>query len=150
MEQIFGKPHPRESGHETSEHWISVSDLMSGLMMVFLFISIALMRHALIERDKIKEVAVAYQNSQVALYDALLLEFKRDLVRWNAEIDRDTLAFQFKSPDILFGLGSSTMRPEFKAVLNGFLHQGRPGPQDPRDLKWLLGRGLYFLDRPYL
>ena len=120
MEQIFGKPHPRESGHETSEHWISVSDLMSGLMMVFLFISIALMRHALIERDKIKEVAVAYQNSQVALYDALLLEFKRDLVRWNAEIDRDTLAFQFKSPDILFGLGSSTMRPEFKAVLNDF------------------------------
>ena len=93
---------------------------MSGLMMVFLFISIALMRHALIERDKIKEVAVAYQNSQVALYDALLLEFKRDLVRWNAEIDRDTLAFQFKSPDILFGLGSSTMRPEFKAVLNDF------------------------------
>lgn len=120
MEQIFGKPRRRESGHETSEHWISVADLMSGLMMVFLFISIALMRHALIERDKIKEVAVAYQNSQVALYEALQLEFERDLVRWNAEIDRDTLSFQFKSPDILFGLGSSTMRSEFKVVLNDF------------------------------
>ena len=120
MEHIFGKPRSHGAGHETSEHWISVSDLMSGLMMVFLFISIALMRHALIERDKIKEVAVAYQNSQVALYEALQVEFGKDLQRWNAEIDRDTLSFQFKSPDILFGLGSSTMRPEFKVVLNDF------------------------------
>jgi len=73
---------------------------MSGLMMVFLFISIALMRHALIERDKIKEVAVAYQNNQVALYEALKTEFEPDLQRWNAEINKDTLSFEFKSPDI--------------------------------------------------
>jgi outer membrane protein OmpA-like peptidoglycan-associated protein len=119
VEKIFGKSH-RKIEHETSEHWVSVSDLMSGLMMVFLFISIALMRHALIERDKIKEVAVAYQNNQVALYEALQKEFGKDLNRWNADIDRDTLSFQFKSPDILFGLGSSTMTPQFKGVLDDF------------------------------
>ncbi len=119
MEKIFGKSQ-RKMNHETSEHWISVSDLMSGLMMVFLFISIALMRHALIERDKIKEVAVAYQSNQVALYDALQHEFGKDLKRWNADIDKETLSFQFKSPDILFGLGSSSMRFEFKDVLSDF------------------------------
>lgn len=119
MKEIFGTRN-RKIDHETSEHWVSVSDLMSGLMMVFLFISIALMRHALIERDKIKEVAVAYQNNQVALYEALTTEFQADLKRWNAAIDKDTLSFEFKSPDILFGLGSSEMRPQFKNVLSDF------------------------------
>lgn len=119
MDKLFGAPKTKID-HETSEHWVSVSDLMSGLMMVFLFISIALMRHALIERDKIKEVAVAYQNNQVALYEALKSEFDADLERWNADIDRDTLSFEFKSPDILFGLGSSLMRPQFKEVLSDF------------------------------
>lgn len=119
MEKLLGTS-KRKIDHETSEHWVSVSDLMSGLMMVFLFISIALMRHALIERDKIKEVAVAYQNNQVALYEALKTEFEPDLQRWNAEIDKDTLSFEFKSPDILFGLGSAVMRDQFKDVLSDF------------------------------
>lgn len=119
MDKVLGT-RKRGIDHETSEHWVSVSDLMSGLMMVFLFISIALMRHALIERDKIKEVAVAYQNNQVALYEALKTEFEPDLKRWNAEIDKETLSFEFKSPDILFGLGSSVMRAQFKDVLSDF------------------------------
>jgi len=119
MKEILGS-RKSKIDHETSDHWVSVSDLMSGLMMVFLFISIALMRHALIERDKIKEVAVAYQNNQVALYEALMIEFKSDLKRWNAAIDKDTLSFEFKSPDILFGLGSAEMRPQFKSVLSDF------------------------------
>lgn len=119
MEKVFGTT-KRQTEHETSEHWISVSDLMSGLMMVFLFISIALMRHALIERDKIKTIAVAYQNNQVALYEALSLEFKADLAKWNAEIDKTTLSFQFKSPDILFGQGSSMLAVDFRNVLKDF------------------------------
>lgn len=106
--------------HEDSEHWMSVSDLMSGLMIVFLFISIALMRTAFIERDKIKQVAVAYKEKQVAIYDALNSEFSPDLKRWNASIDAKTLAFEFKSPDILFGTGSSSLRPVFKEVLQDF------------------------------
>ncbi|WP_312164393.1 OmpA/MotB family protein [Massilia timonae] len=118
MENIFGKPTPKAK--EAESYWVSVSDLMSGLMMVFLFISIALMRHALIERDKIKSVAVAYQNNQVAIYNALVKEFEKDLKRWNAEIDRDTLSFDFKSPDILFGLGSSQLKPEFRGLLLDF------------------------------
>jgi outer membrane protein OmpA-like peptidoglycan-associated protein len=119
VERLFGTS-PRQHKPERSEHWVSMADLMSGLMMVFLFISVALMRHALIERDKIKEVAVAYQKNQVALYDELHREFAKDLSRWNADIDRDTLSFEFKSPDILFGLGSSNMTPQFRGVLTDF------------------------------
>lgn len=106
--------------HDDSDHWMSVSDLMSGLMIVFLFISIALMRDALVERDKIKEVAVAYQNKQVALFEALDKEFNNDLIKWNAEIDPATLSFQFKSPDVLFGVGSSNLGILFRGVLTDF------------------------------
>lgn len=119
LEKVFG----HDSGsthHEDADHWMSVSDLMSGLMIVFLFISVLLMRGALIERDKIKEVAIAYQNNQVALYEALVNEFEKDLSKWNAEVDRATLSFQFKSPDILFDTGSANLRPAFKSVLSDF------------------------------
>ncbi|SCX52267.1 OmpA family protein [Nitrosospira sp. Nsp1] len=119
MEKIFGRP-AKHREHETSDHWMSVSDLMSGLMIVFLFISIALMRHALIERDKIKEVAITYQNTQGALFDALITEFEKDLGKWNAEIDKNTLSFKFKSPDILFGVGSFELKPLFRDVLADF------------------------------
>ncbi|MDZ4097195.1 MAG: OmpA family protein [Methylophilaceae bacterium] len=125
---IFGIGETRE--HEDSDHWMSVSDLMSGLMIVFLFISIALMRTAFIERDKIKQVAVAYQEKQVALYEALQLEFTKDLKKWNAEIDSATLSVEFKSPDILFVAGSADLRPAFRDVLTDFF---------PRYLKVLSG-----------
>lgn len=106
---------------ETEEiHWLSVSDLMAGLMMVFLFISIALMRSAFIERDKIKEVAVAYQENQVAIYGALMEEFEPDLKHWGAEVDRDTLSFVFKSPEVLFGPAEITIKPKFREILNNF------------------------------
>lgn len=118
IQEIFGRNRVRKS--ESNEHWISVSDMMSGLMMVFLFISIALMRHALVERDKIKSVAVAYQNNQVAIYKALTKEFGADLAKWNAEIDPSTLSFNFKSPDILFGTGSSELKSDFRALLLDF------------------------------
>lgn len=119
LEKVFGRD-VTQTDHEDADHWMSVSDLMSGLMIVFLFISVLLMRSALIERDKIKEVAIAYQNNQVALYEALVKEFDKDLEKWNAEIDRKTLSFQFKSPDILFDTGSANLRPAFKSVLSDF------------------------------
>lgn len=105
---------------EDADHWMSVSDLMSGLMIVFLFISILLMRNALGERDKIKEVAVAYQNNQVALYENLKKEFQNDLDAWNADIDPLTLAFEFKSPDVLFQTGSAIIKPAFQHILDDF------------------------------
>lgn len=115
---VFGKGHSGGSGDE--HHWLSVSDLMAGLMMVFLFISIALMRHALLERDRIKEVAVAYQENQVAIYEALMDEFRDDLGAWDANVDEETLAFTFQSPDVLFATGSVVLRPRFRDILQDF------------------------------
>ena len=105
---------------EESEHWLSVSDMMAGLMMVFLLISVALMRNAFIERDQIKDVAVTYQEGQVAIHDALIDEFKNDLKKWDARIDRATLSVEFKSPEVLFEAGEADLQSHFEAILNDF------------------------------
>ena len=117
MEKIFGsQPNNNDSG----EHWLTVSDLMAGLMMVFLFIAIVFMLDTQKENEKIKSVAVAYQENQVAIYDALMNEFRSDLDSWGAEIDKETLSFDFQSPEVLFGNGKITLQPAFKEILNDF------------------------------
>lgn len=116
MNRLFN---PRAVEEEES-HWLSVSDLMAGLMMVFLFIAIALMRDAFIERDKIKDVAIAYQENQVAIYDALMSEFEKDLSTWDADIDKDSLTFTFRSPDVLFARGRIDVTPQYQELLSEF------------------------------
>ncbi|HGC1867775.1 TPA: flagellar motor protein MotB, partial [Escherichia coli] len=115
---IIGKQLPKKD--QDNEHWVSMSDLMAGLMMVFMFISIAYMHYVRIEKEKIKEVAVAYENAQLQLYNALDIEFAKDLQDWDAEIDKQTLEVRFKSPDVLFGLGSTELKPKFKLILDDF------------------------------
>ena len=117
-EKLFGKPHVGGSGDEA--HWLSVSDLMAGLMMVFLFIAITLMRAAIIEQDRIKEVAITYQENQRAIYRALVNEFEQELPRWDASIDAETLSFDFQSPEVLFDSGKSDIQPQFKSILSDF------------------------------
>jgi outer membrane protein OmpA-like peptidoglycan-associated protein len=108
--------------HDEQEesHWLSVSDLMAGLMMVFLFIAIALMRNAFIERDKIKQVAVAYQENQVAIYQALNVEFDKDLGKWDAHIDEESLTITFRAPDVLFEVNDKELKDKFKSLLDNF------------------------------
>lgn len=117
MEKLIGKSKANNDG---GEHWLSVSDLMAGLMMVFLFISVALMRDAMQERDKIKEVAETYQQTQQAIYKALLDEFQSDLTIWGAEIDRETLSVNFTAPEVLFANGRANLTEQFQLILNEF------------------------------
>jgi outer membrane protein OmpA-like peptidoglycan-associated protein len=118
MYKVIGRS--RAGGEGEGGHWLSVSDLMAGLMMVFLFIAVALMRNTVIERAQIKEVAVAYQETKVAIYDALTAEFSNDLPDWDATIDEETLAFEFKSPEVVFGQGQTRIQPKFQRILSDF------------------------------
>lgn len=101
-------------------NWISISDMMSGLMMVFLFIAISYMITVTDEKEKIKEIAVTYNKLQNDLYDDLYREFSDDLDEWGAEIDRQTLSVRFESPEVLFGQGSASLRRDFQNILEDF------------------------------
>ncbi len=100
--------------------WSSVSDLMSGLMMLFLLIAIAYMLNVAEGQQKVKRIAVTYQEIQLSLYNDLMNEFKEDLPKWKAHIDQKTLAIQFMEPDILFSLGKAEINERFREILDDF------------------------------
>ncbi len=105
---------------EEGEHWLSVSDMMSGLMVIFLFIAITYMVQVSEDRNQLIEIAVTYEKTKVAIYEQLLLEFKDDLEKWNAEIDKQTLAIRFQEPDVLFNVGEAEIKEKFKLILDDF------------------------------
>jgi outer membrane protein OmpA-like peptidoglycan-associated protein len=118
MKTLFGTS--SANGEDSGEHWLSISDLMAGLMMVFLFIAIVFMLKTEKESQKIKDVAVAYQENQVAIFNALVDEFKGDLNKWGADIDKETLSFNFTSPDVLFANNETKLSPAYKTILSDF------------------------------
>jgi outer membrane protein OmpA-like peptidoglycan-associated protein len=106
--------------HDEGEHWLSVSDMMSGLMVIFLFIAVTYMMQVTEDRKQLVEIAVTYEKTKNTIYDKLKLEFQDDLKKWNAEIDQKTLAFRFKEPDVLFGIGETDLKDKFKDILRDF------------------------------
>jgi outer membrane protein OmpA-like peptidoglycan-associated protein len=103
----------------SEDHWIPLSDLMTGLMVMFLLIAVCYMVQVEADADQIKTVAVAYNDTRDALYEALRREFSPDLPRWHAQLLKD-LTIRFSEPDILFAEGSSELKPAFRQILNDF------------------------------
>lgn len=105
---------------EEDNPWVSISDLMSVLMMVFLFVSITYMIKITIEKNRIEKIAVTYENLQNELYLDLKKEFGEDLEAWNAVLDESTLSIRFEQPEILFEVGSAELKSNFKVLLDDF------------------------------
>lgn len=108
------------------EHWIPLSDLMTGLMMIFMLIAIIFMvkvennaEKIKNNAEKIKEVAFIYDAMKSDLYTDLNNEFQHDLATWGAELDKD-LTFRFKEPNILFDNGQEKLKPQFISILDNF------------------------------
>lgn len=175
----------------SSQHWLTISDLMSGLMIIFIFIAISFMRSTYLEKEKVKKIEIqyeelilkdknldeairelneikekndvlqlekdkltkrlaqfdnfnavldekekisqeltqikgiaeAYQNNQLAIYEALKKVFPDDELsedKLNAEIDKETLTFIFKSSDSLFDNASANLKGKYKQALTVF------------------------------
>jgi len=107
-------------GSTEEAHWIPLSDLMTGLMVMFLLIAVTYMIRVEADADRVKEVAIAYTEIKDALYDDLNLEFKGDLQNWKAQLIKDDLSIRFTEPEVLFAEGSSDLNPEFRAILSDF------------------------------
>lgn len=107
-----------DTGQET--HWIPLSDLMTGLMVMFLLIAVTYMMRVEADADRIKEVAIAYSEIKDQLYEDLKSEFKDDLPRWNAQLIKEDLSIRFTEPEVLFAQGSSELKPEFQEILTNF------------------------------
>ncbi|MEQ8247668.1 MAG: OmpA family protein [Alphaproteobacteria bacterium] len=115
MDKVLGSTNQTEESE-----WLSVSDLMAGLMVIFLFIAIIFIRPLAEQNLRIKEIASTWQENETQIYEALEKEFANDLPRWNAEIEKDTLLIRFKAPEVLFETGRAAIREQFAEILRDF------------------------------
>lgn len=114
--------------------WSSISDLMSGLMMVFLFISVSYAFQVTTQSEKlveqseqlteqnaqISEIVSEWEDYRVLIYSDLVAEFGVDIQAWNAEIDEETLSVRFNNPTLLFAAGRADISEEFEDIIKNF------------------------------
>jgi len=89
------------SGTKKESHWIPLADLMTVLMVIFLFMSISYM--ALVEKRQKQQNQIFkdYEESKVALYNELKEAFKNDFAKWNLKLDNDLSIKIYKSASAL-------------------------------------------------
>lgn len=133
---------------DDSPFGMSLGDLMAALLLIFiLLLSATLMllqqeakkleqqqkdkiEEARIAEEKFREaektareverIADAYERLKVQLYNDLMNEFKDDLAKWNATIDRETITVRFREPEVLFGRGETDIKETFMDILVDF------------------------------
>lgn len=99
----------------SSDHWISLSDIMTALMMIFLLISIIYM----IRVKESVDIPRIFKADEQQLYSQLEKKLKVKLTKWGATLSPD-LTVRFSNEDILFKAGSANLSSEFKQALDGY------------------------------
>lgn len=102
-----------QSNKENTEHWISLSDIMTALMMVFLLISIVYM----IRVQESVDIPRIFKADEQQLYSQLQQNLDTKLTKWGATLSPD-LTVRFNDQDILFKMGSAELQPAFKQALD--------------------------------
>ena len=102
--------------------WIPLADLMTVLMVIFLFMSLSYMigiKKRQVEKDHLIQ---EFQNAKVDLLQQLTVEFKEDFkqTKWNAKLDSNNLSIRFVNEKILFDYDKSDLKDELKAILTEF------------------------------
>ena len=85
-------------------------------MVIFLFVAIAYM----IQVQKNQSAMTEYVETKQKLHEKLVREFAADTARWRMVVGKD-LSMKFKEPEVLFKLGSGTLEPKFKEILDEFI-----------------------------
>lgn len=98
------------------DHWVPLSDLMTGLMMIFLLVAIVFMLQVkrneakIVEaQNRVRDIAIRYTDLRGQLYQELSTEFKDDLTRWHASIKPD-LTVRFEEPSVQFDTGAAVVK----------------------------------------
>jgi|TARA_R100000005_G_C4919251_1_gene153292 outer membrane protein OmpA-like peptidoglycan-associated protein len=110
-----------------NSYWISIADLMTGLMVVFLFIAI-------------NYVIQVFQYRYVSdeIYNALVTELDEEVKDGDVQITPDgTVRFSTEGDRTLFELGEYTMSQEMKETLDWFIPRYFDIVSNPEYLKYI-------------
>lgn len=105
-------------GNESN--WISFSDIMTGLMVIFMFIAISYIIEVQKKQKERDVIFEEFKATKEQLYSELENAFKDDFKEWQVELDKD-LSIKFTNPEVLFESGQTNIRPYFSTILDDFL-----------------------------
>ena len=104
---------PLFATHTTSEtSWLSVADMMSGLMMIFLLIAVLYIAKSRVDYQAVQGVADD-------ICGELTQEFQKEKDEWNMSICKGGLLISFQD-DSVFEKGKYRLKQEFKDILDVF------------------------------
>tara|TARA_Y100001980_G_C14502880_1_gene278705 strand:+ start:250 stop:987 length:738 start_codon:yes stop_codon:yes gene_type:complete len=105
-------------GNESN--WRSFSDIMTGLMVIFMFIAISYINEVQKKQQQRDIIFEEFKATKEELFSELENSFKDDFNEWEVELDKD-LSIKFTNPEVLFESGQTSIRPYFSTILNDFL-----------------------------
>ncbi len=105
---------------KSDNNWISFSDIMTVLMVVFLFIAISYILEVQKKQAERDEIFEEFKATKEELYNELDSVFKADFEKWEVKLDKD-LSIKFTNPDVLFASGKKDIKPKFDTILQSFL-----------------------------
>lgn len=113
----------RKRKAQDEKHWISFSDMMTGLMVIFLFISISYMVEANEKEDQIEQILEFYENTRDSIRHDLIVLLGEHEGDWDefVEFDSINLSIKFIGNDIQFRPDSDRIRSSFRRILDDFI-----------------------------
>ncbi len=104
---------------QEEDNWISFSDIMTGLMVIFMFIAIAYILQIQQKQAERDEIFEEFKATKEALYLELDSTFRDDFKVWDVLLDKD-LSIKFVNQEVLFASDQSDITQEFKKMLDEF------------------------------
>lgn len=102
------------------DYWVSLSDMMTGLMVIFLFIAISYITVVKNKTSQIENILGGYVKTKQDLHYELKKGFEKDFKAWNIKLD-STLVIHFLDENVLFDKDKSNIKPQFANILDKFL-----------------------------
>jgi len=107
---------------EKDSYWIPLADLMTVLMVIFLFMSVSYMI-IVNEKQRDRDALIEdFQKSKIELLKELQKEFNEDFksTKWNAILDSNDLSIKFIDETVLFDKNKSDIKDSFQHILSNF------------------------------
>lgn len=113
----------RNRKFQDEKHWISFSDMMTGLMVIFLFIAISYMVEANKKENQIEQILEFYENTRDSIRHDLVVLLGEHEGDWGefVEFDSINLSIKFVGGDIQFQPDSDRIRSSFRNILDDFI-----------------------------
>jgi len=105
--------------HSTSD-WISMSDMMTGLMLVFLLVAVLFMLQIQKKEQITKDIVNEYSLTKVEIYNELQDAFSEKFDEWGMVLSKD-LTIKFIDPEVLFEYRSAYLKYKYREILDEFI-----------------------------